>query len=283
MLLGAAQYLAATRNFDGTAVAIFQPAEEGRGGALAMLKDGLFDRFPVDEIYGQHNWPGLPAGHIGMAPGPVMAAADSFEINISGRGGHGAHPDHTVDPVLIAAHIITATQSIVARNISPIESAVVSICAMQGGRMNAFNVIPSEVKLIGTARSFSPEVRTLIETRLGELAEAIARGFGGSAKTIYNRKDPATVNHRAQYEFALQVALELVGEKRVAAQMQPSMGAEDFSFMVEAKPGCYVRIGQGGAEQGLHTVRYDFNDAVIPVGAGFLAALIERRMPLSAN
>jgi amidohydrolase len=282
MLLGAAQYLAATRKFDGTVYAIFQPAEEGRGGARAMLDDGLFERFPADEIYGQHNWPGLPAGHIGLSSGPMMAAADQVEVRITGRGGHGAHPHRTVDPVLIAAHIITAAQSIVSRNVAPIDTAVLSLCAVQAGRMDAFNVIPSEAKIIGTARAFKEEMQTQLETRLRELAESIARGFGGQAETVYIRKNPATINHRANYEYALQVARDLVGTERVTPEMPPSMGAEDFAFMLQAKPGCYTRLGQGGgADCWLHTSQYDFNDAVIPLGAGFLAALAERRMPHS--
>jgi hippurate hydrolase len=282
MLLGAARYLAETRNFDGTVYAIFQPAEEGRGGARAMLDDGLFERFPADEIYGQHNWPGLPAGHIGLTPGPMMAAADQVEIHITGRGGHGAHPHRTVDPVLIAAHIITAAQSIVSRNVAPIDAAVLSLCAVQAGRMDAFNVIPSDARIIGTARAFNPDMQTQLETRLRELADAIARGFGGQAETTYVRKNPATINHRANYEFALQVARDLVGADRVETDLPPSMGAEDFAFMLQVKPGCYARLGQGGgATAWIHTSRYDFHDAVIPLGAGFLAALAERRMPLA--
>jgi hippurate hydrolase len=280
MLLAAAQYLAATRNFDGTVYVIFQPGEEGYAGAKAMIDDGLFVRFPADEVYGQHNWPGLPAGHIGLNPGPMMAAADRVEITITGRGGHGAHPHLTIDPVLIAAHLITAAQSIVARNVAPLEAAVVSLCAVNSGNLDAFSVVPREAKISGTVRAFQHSVQEQIEMRLRELAVATARGFGGQAHVVYQRMYPATINHKPNYEFAATVAEELVGRERVTRNLPPSMGAEDFAFMLQVKPGCYVRLGQGGESRWLHSSRYDFNDAVIPLGAGFLAALAERRMPL---
>jgi hippurate hydrolase len=283
MLLGAAQYLAETRNFNGTVYLIFQPGEEGFGGAKVMIEDGLFERFPANEVYGQHNWPGLPAGHIGLNPGPMMAAADRIEITISGKGGHAAHPHLTVDPVLIAGHIITAAQSIVSRNVAPIDAAVVSLCAMQAGNMGAFSVLPREAKLIGTVRAFQHSIQDTIEQRLKTLVEATARAFGGEAAVRYERLYPATINHKPQYEFAVQVAEELVGRDHVARALAPSMGAEDFAFMLQVRPGCFVRLGQGGVDGGcwLHNSRYDFNDAVIPLGAGFLAALAERRMPLT--
>ncbi|MGE5338996.1 MAG: M20 aminoacylase family protein [Gemmatimonadota bacterium] len=284
MLLGAAQYLSATRSFDGTVYLIFQPGEEGYAGARAMIDDGLFTRFPADEVYGQHNWPGLPAGHIGLNPGPMMAAADRVEITITGRGGHGAHPHLTIDPVLIAAHLITAAQSIVARNVAPLEAAVVSLCAVSSGNLDAFSVVPREAKISGTVRAFQHSVQEQIEGRLRELAESVAAGFGGRAKVDYQRMYPATINHRPNYEFAATVAEELVGRERVVRNLPPSMGAEDFAFMLQAKPGCYARLGQGGGEgRWLHSTRYDFNDAVIPLGAGFLAALAERRMPLPTS
>jgi hippurate hydrolase len=284
MLLGAAQYLAASRNFDGTAYVIFQPGEEGYAGAKAMIDDGLFVRFPADEVYGQHNWPGLPPGHIGLNSGPMMAAADRVEITITGRGGHGAHPHLTIDPVLIAAHVITAAQSIVARNVAPLEAAVVSLCAVSSGNLDAFSVVPREAKISGTVRAFQHSVQEQIEARLRVLAESTARAFGGQAKVDYQRMYPATINHKPNYEFAAAVAEELVGRERVARMLPPSMGAEDFAFMLQVKPGCYARLGQGGAEGcWLHSTRYDFNDAVIPLGAGFLAALAERRMPLSPS
>jgi len=284
MLLAAAQYLAATRAFDGTVYLIFQPGEEGHAGAKAMIDDGLFTRFPADEVYALHNWPALPAGHIGLNPGPMMAAADRIEITISGRGGHAAHPHLTVDPVIIAAHIITAAQSIVSRNVAPIDAAVVSLCSLQAGHPGAFSVVPREAKLVGTVRSFQHSIQELIEKRLVELAQSTARAFGGEASVRYERIYPATINHAPQYEFAAKVAEELVGRERVARNLPPSMGAEDFAFMLHAKPGCYIRLGQGpaaGATGGtcwLHNTRYDFNDAVIPLGAGLLAALAERRL-----
>jgi len=285
MLLAAAEYLAAARNFDGTVYLIFQPGEEGFGGAKVMIDDGLFTRFPADEVYALHNWPGLPAGHIGLNPGPMMAAADRIEITIGGRGGHAAHPHLTVDPVLIAGHVITAVQSLVARNVAPIEPAVVSLCSLHTGHPGAFSVIPREAKLVGTVRAFQHSVQELIERRLAELVQGIAQSFGGTAEVKYERIYPATINHAPQYEHALQVAEALVGREHVVRQMPPSMGAEDFAFMLHARPGCYARLGQGGPEGGcwLHNSGYDFNDAVIPLGAGFLAALAERRMPLQAK
>ena len=285
MLLGAAQYLAATRNFDGTAYLIFQPAEEGFGGAKVMIDDGLFVRFPCDEVYALHNSPALPAGHIGLTPGPRMAAADRIEITIGGRGGHAAHPHLTVDPVLIAGHIITAAQSIVARNTAPIDAAVVSLCSLAAGNPGAFSVIPREATLVGTVRAFQHSIQEMIERRLSELVQSVARAFGGEATVNYERIYPATINHAPQYDHALQVAEELVGHERVARNLPPSMGAEDFAFMLQARPGCYARLGQGGVDGGcwLHSSRYDFNDAVIPLGAGYLAALAERRMPITTT
>ncbi|GAB4481198.1 MAG: M20 aminoacylase family protein [Burkholderiaceae bacterium] len=285
MLLAAGQYLAGTRAFDGTVYLIFQPGEEGHAGAKAMIDDGLFTRFPADEVYALHNWPALPAGHFGLNPGPMMAAADRIEITVSGRGGHAAHPHLAVDPVLIAAHIVTAVQSIVSRNVAPIDAAVVSLCSIQAGHPGAFSVVPREAKLVGTVRAFQHSIQELVERRLVELAQSTARAFGGDAEVRYERIYPATINHKPQYEFALKVAEELVGRDRVARNLPPSMGAEDFAFMLHAKPGCYIRLGQGpaagtgGGACWLHNTRYDFNDAVIPLGAGFLAALAERRLP----
>ena len=280
MLLGAARHLAATRNFAGRAVLIFQPGEEGFAGAQAMIDDGLFERFPVDEVYGQHNWPGLPAGTIGLNSGPMMAAADRVEITIRGRGGHGAHPHLTVDPVVVAAHIITAAQTIVARNVAPLEAAVVSLCSLQAGDPGAMSVVPGEARLVGTVRSFRSEVQDLIEARLRGLVMGVAEGFDAQATVHYTRLYPATINHAAQAEFAAVVAEELVGTERVVRDLPPSMGAEDFAFMLRARPGAYLRLGQGGAEGGcfLHNPQYDFNDAVIPLGAALLARLAERRL-----
>jgi len=281
MLLGAARYLAQTRRFDGTVILIFQPGEEGFAGAKAMIDDGLFDRFPVDAVYAMHNWPSMPPGTIGLNAGAMMAAADRFEITIQGRGGHGAHPYLAIDPVLVAGHIITAAQSLVARNVNPLDSAVLSICAMQAGDLGAFSVIPRQAQLIGTARTFKREVQDMLEERLGRLVESVALGFGATARLDYHRMYPATVNSAREARFAGDVAASLVGEDKVVRDLLPSMGAEDFSFMLQSKPGAYLRIGQGG-EGGcfLHSPRYDFNDDILPLGGAFLAGLAEQAMPL---
>lgn len=283
MLLGAARYLAATRNFDGTVHLIFQPGEEGFAGAKAMIDDGLFERFPCEQVFGMHNWPQMPVGRIGVNPGPMMAAADKVTITIDGRGGHGAHPHLAVDPVLVAGHIITAAQSVVARNVDPFESAVVSLCAMDAGDVGAMSVIPRQAKLVGTVRTFRADVQDMIEQRLKTLCESVALGFGASADVRYERIYPATINTAPEAAFAADVAASLVGEERVVRNMVPSMGAEDFSFMLQVRPGAYLRIGQGG-EGGcfLHNTRYDFNDEILPLGAALHASLAERAMPLSA-
>ena len=281
MLVGAARYLAQTRQFAGDAVLIFQPGEEGFAGAKAMIDDGLFDRFPVDAVYAMHNWPSMQPGCIGLNMGAMMAAADRIEITVNGRGGHGAHPYMAIDPVLVAAHIITAAQSLVSRNVNPLDSAVVSLCAMQAGDLGAFSVIPRQAKLMGTVRTFKREVQDLIEERLGRLAESVALGFGATASLDYKRVYPATINTPREAAFAADVAAGLVGEDRVVRELVPSMGAEDFSFMLQARPGAYLRIGQGG-EGGcfLHSTRYDFNDEILPLGSALLATLVERAMPL---
>jgi amidohydrolase len=281
MLVGAARYLAETRRFDGSAVLIFQPGEEGFAGAKAMIDDGLFDRFPVDAVYAMHNWPSLPAGHVGVNPGPMMAAADRIEIVVHGKGGHGAHPYLAVDPVLVAGHIITATQSIVARNVSPVDSAVISLCAMKAGDTGAFSVIPREARLVGTVRTFRPEVQDMVEERLARLVDSVAVAFGATASLHYQRTYPATVNSPEHASFAADVAAALVGEDHVVRQMPPSMGAEDFSFMLQVKPGAYLRLGQGGGAF-LHNPRYDFNDEVLPLGAALLAGLVEKSLPMTA-
>ncbi len=285
MLIGAARYLAETRRFAGTAVLIFQPGEEGYAGARAMIEDGLFDRFPVDSVYAMHNWPQMPAGHIGLNPGPMMAAADKFTITITGKGGHGAHAYQTIDPVLAAGHIITAAQSIVARNVRAVDSAVLSICAMQAGDVGAMSVIPGSATLVGTVRTFSPTVQDLMERRLTELSQQVAAAFGASASVHYERMYPATINTVAEARFAADVASSLVGDDKVLRQMDPSMGAEDFSFMLQAKPGAYLRLGQAAgstdAAYPLHNNRYDFNDEVLPLGAALHASLVEQAMPLA--
>ena len=283
MLLGAARYLAQTRNFHGTAYMIFQPGEEGYAGGKAMMEDGLFKRFPADEIYALHNWPGQPQGKIGVSPGPAMAAADKFNILIEGRGGHGAHAYMSIDPVVVAGHIITAVQAIVSRNVSAIDTAVISICSMNGGHPDAFSVIPRTVTLGGTVRTFKPEIQALVERRLKETCESIAVAFGAKATLTYERVYPATINTAKEAQFAARVAASLIGEDNVIPDLPPSMGAEDFSFMLQEKPGAYCRLGQSTSADPvfLHNTRYDFNDAVIPLGAGFLAALAEQAMPVS--
>ncbi len=284
MLLGAARRLAATREFDGTVHLIFQPGEEGFGGAQAMIDDGLFARFPCDAVYAMHNWPGLPAGTIAVRPGPIMAAADKVTITIDGRGGHGAHPYLAIDPVVVAAHIITAAQSIVSRNVNPIDSAVVSLCAVHAGHPQAMSVIPRQATIVGTVRTFRRETQDLVEARLGELCRSVAAGFGATAHVHYERVYPATVNTRAEALFGQDVAEELVGSEHVVPDLEPSMGAEDFSFMLQVRPGAYFRIGQGAGEPGcfLHNTRYDFNDAILPLGAALFTRLAERSMPITS-
>ena len=283
MLIGAARYLAETRNFDGTAVLIFQPGEEGFAGAKAMIDDGLFQRFPVEAVYAMHNWPGLKPGCFGIRHNAMMAAADRVTIEITGKGGHGAHPYLAVDPVLVAAHIITAAQSIVSRNVKPIDGAVLSLCAMQAGDLHAMSVIPGKATLVGTVRTFSHEVQDMVERRLNELCSAVALGFGATAAVHYERIYPATINTPRETDFAASVAETLVGPENVVRDMDPSMGAEDFSFMLQVKPGAYMRIGQGGEGSCmLHMSRYDFNDDILPLGSALHASLVEHAMPLAA-
>jgi hippurate hydrolase len=283
MLVGAARYLAETRNFDGTAVLVFQPGEEGFAGAKQMIEEGLFQRFPVEAIYAMHNWPAMKPGTVGINAGAMMAAADRITIEITGRGGHGAHAYLAIDPVLVAAHIITAVQSIVSRNVRPIDSAVISLCAMQAGDLQAMSVIPGKATLVGTVRTFQPEVQALIERRLAELCSAVALGLGATATVNYERIYPATVNTADEARFAGDVAEGLVGAEHVVRDMEPSMGAEDFAFMLQTKPGAYLRIGQGGEGSCfLHNSRYDFNDDILPLGSALHAGLIEQSMPLGA-
>lgn len=285
MLIGAARYLAETRRFDGTAVLIFQPGEEGFAGARVMVEDGLFDRFPVQSVYAMHNWPAMRPGTIGINMGPMMAAADRITIEVTGRGGHGAHAYLTVDPVLVAAHIITAVQSLVSRNVRPIDSAVVSICAMQAGDLGAMSVIPGKAVLVGTVRTFSSDVQDMVQQRLSELCSGVALGFGATATVHYERIYPATVNTEKEAAFAADVAQSLVGPDHVTRDLEPSMGAEDFSYMLQVKPGAYMRIGQGGTtgvgSTSLHNSRYDFNDDILPLGGALHASLVEQGMPLT--
>jgi len=272
MLLGAARYLTETRNFAGTAVMIFQPAEEGGGGAKAMIQDGLLERFGVEEVFGMHNYPGLPVGTFAIRPGPLMAAADRLIIEIEGKGGHAARPHLTIDTVLVGAQIINQIQSIVARNVDPLQAAVISMCVFQAGTTD--NVIPQTALLRGTARSFDPEVRDLLEERLHEVVEGTARLHGATAKLTYRRDYPVTRNHERQTAFAASVAGEVVGGAQVDSAVAPVMGAEDFSFMLEARPGAFIFVGNGDSA-GLHHPAYNFNDEVIPVGTSYWVRLVE--------
>ena len=276
MLLGAAKYLAETRRFAGTAVMIFQPAEEGGAGGKAMVDDGVMQRFGIEEVYGMHNFPGIPVGQYAIRPGPLMAAADHFSIEIEGRGGHAAKPHATIDPVLVGAQIVQALQAIVARNIDPLKSGVVSVTTFQAG--SAFNIIPQRARLIGTARSLEPAVRDLIERRMSEIVPSLAAAFGATATLKYDRNYPVTVNHREQTEKAIAVAQMVAGTGGVDPDTAPVMGGEDFSFMLEARPGAFIFLGNGDSP-GLHHPAYDFNDEAIPFGASYWAKLAETLMP----
>ena len=276
MLLGAARYLTETRNFAGTAVVIFQPAEEGGAGGKAMVQDGLMDRFRIEEVYGMHNYPGLPVGQFGLRPGPLMAAADRLTIEIEGRGGHAARPHISVDTVLVGAQIINQIQSIVSRNVDPLQAAVISICVFQAGTTD--NVIPQTALLRGTARSLTPEVRNLLEKRLHEVVTGTAQLYGATAKLTYKRDYPVTRNHERQAAFAAAVAAKVVGQERVDDRFAPVMGAEDFSFMLEARPGAFIFVGNGDSA-GLHHPAYDFNDETIPIGTSYWVKLVETALP----
>ena len=273
MLLGAARSLAFTRQFTGTVHFIFQPAEEGLAGARAMIEDGLFERFPCDEVYGMHNWPQLELGTASIRPGPVMAASDKIDIEVTGRGAHAAMPHRGVDPVAVSAHIITALQTIVSRGTDPQDAAVVSITAVHTG--STYNVIPGSAKLMGTCRSFRPETRERLEAEVERVATRVAEALGASATVKFTRGYPPTVNHPAATARFARAASSFLGAESVIADAAPSMGGEDFAFMLEEVPGSYLWLGQGGSFD-LHHPQYDFNDALLPVGASLWAELIER-------
>ena len=275
MLLGAARYLSEHRRFSGTAVFIFQPAEEGGAGGKAMVKDGMMDRFKIEEVYGMHNMPGLPLGHFAIRPGPMMAATDQFTIEIEGHGAHAARPHASVDPIVTGAAIVNALQSIVARNVDPLMSGVVSVTTFTAG--NTFNVIPQRAKITGTGRSLDPHVRDLIERRMREIVQNVAAAYGATAKFHYERNYPVTVNHPEQTEKAIEIARDVAGEKNVATDAPPVMGGEDFSYMLEARPGAFIFVGNGDTA-GLHHPAYDFNDAAISYGSSYWARLVERLM-----
>jgi len=282
MLLGAARYLAETRRFDGTAYLIFQPAEEGGGGGQVMVAEGLFERFPANEVYAVHNWPGLPPGQIAVRPGPVMAATDEVQVIVRGRGGHGAMPHLAIDPVVASAHLIAALQTVASRNVNPLDAVVVSVCSMETSQTGVFNVIPDFVRLVGTVRTFRPETRDLAEARVKEIVAGVAQALGCSGEVEYKRGYPATINSEREAQFAARVGERVFGKANVLTEHEPTMGGEDFSYMLQARPGAYVFLGQGGMQGGcfLHNPNYDFNDEVIPLGAGYLAALVEESLPL---
>ena len=274
MLLGAAKYLCETRNFDGTAVVIFQPAEEGGGGGKEMCDDGMMERFGIDEVYGMHNWPQMPVGQFAIRPGAFFAASDMFDIKITGKGGHAAKPQETIDPTVVASHLVLALQSIVSRNANPVDQMVVSVTSFETSS-TAFNVIPESVHLRGTVRTLSAEMRDLAERRLIELAEGTAAAFGASADAEFRRTYPVMSNSDTQTEFAAKVAKSVSGD---CADADLVMGGEDFSFMLEERPGAYILIGNGDTAA-VHNPNYNFNDDAIPAGCSWWAEIIEQGMP----
>ena len=276
LLLGAAKYLCETRNFDGTVVLLFQPAEEGGAGGKAMVDDGVMDRWGVQEVYGMHNQPGMAIGTFATCPGPMLAAADSVSILIEAKGGHAAKPHLAIDPVLIGSHIVVALQSIASRNVNPLDSAIVSMCMFHAG--TAGNVIAQTAELTGTARSLTPQVRDMLEKRIVEISEGTAKLFGGTAKAIYTRGYPVTRNHARQAAFAASVAAQVSGKDMVNDNVTPVMGGEDFSYMLESRPGAFVFFGNGNTAS-VHHPAYDFNDDAIPAGVSFWARLAETAMP----
>ncbi|WP_191085256.1 M20 aminoacylase family protein [Roseococcus microcysteis] len=275
MLLAAAKYLAATKNFNGTVNLIFQPGEEGAGGALAMLEDGLFTRFPCDAVYGIHNRPGMPLGEFGLRAGPMMAGVAFYDMVITGKGGHGARPEATNDPVVMGAAVVQALQSVVARNVPAAERAVLSVTRFDAGQ--AYNVIPNEVRLGGTVRAFSNEIMGLVESRMRAIGEGVAAGLGGSAVLDFRVITTPLVNDAAEAEALGDAAAALVGEGRLKREFPAVMGGEDFAYMLEKCPGAYIVCGNGDSAE-VHNPRFDFNDQAIPYGAGVLAAVVERKL-----
>jgi hippurate hydrolase len=274
MLLGAARYLAETRNFAGDAVVIFQPAEEGGAGAAAMIRDGLMDRFAIDQVYGMHNGPGIPIGSFAIRPGPIMAATDSIDIRIEGLGGHAARPHLCIDSVLVGAQLVTALQSIVSRTVDPLESAVVSMCEFHAG--NARNVIPQTAELKGTVRTLTAEVREMVEKRVREVVAGVAQMTGAKIELVYDRGYPVAVNHAVQTDVARRVAQEIAGDANVH-EIAPQMGAEDFAYMLEARPGAFIFCGNGDSA-GLHHPAYNFNDDAIVFGTSYWVKLVENTL-----
>jgi len=283
MLLGAAKYLAETKRFRGTVHFIFQPAEEGEGGARVMIEDGLFEMFPCEAVYAVHNMPGKEVGSFALRPGPMMAAYDSFEIRVQGRGSHAAMPHKGVDPIVAGAHIVTALQSIASRNLDPIESAVVSVTQFHGGDTN--NVIPDSVFLEGTTRSFKPEIRDWLEPTMRRIIDGVADAFGVECSFTYQRRYPPTINHETETTIAAGIAADVAGSANVDIDTAPVMGAEDFAFMLEQVPGCYAFIGNGAGEGVcmVHNPNYDFNDDILTVGATYFSRLVETVLPMNAD
>ncbi len=280
MLLGAARYLAETRNFDGTVHFIFQPAEEAGGGGEVMVKEGLFDRFPCDMVFGAHNDSTIPVGQMTAVPGAVCANTDDFRIRIKGRGGHAARPHRAIDPVVIGAQLVLGLQTLVARRVDPLDSAVLSTCMFHAG--TASNVIPDMAELTGTVRTLKAETREAMERMMRELVMSTAHGHGAEAEFSFNRGYPSVVNDPAAVERAALAGAKVLGETKVIRQRLPGMGGEDFAYMAQKVPGCFVRIGQAEGDKGaqpVHTVTYDFNDDVLPIGASLWATLVEQELP----
>jgi len=275
MLLGAAKYLAETRNFDGTAVVIFQPAEELGGGGLEMVKDGMMDRFGIQEVYGMHNMPGIPLGHFGIRPGAIMASADHIDITVTGKGGHAAKPHQCIDATVVAAHIVVAMQTIASRNVDPLKQVVVSICTVQTDSP-AHNVIPQVVKMRGTVRTMDPAVQDYVERRVREIAEGTALALGATVTVGYTRGYPPTVNAPENTDYAVAVAQAVSGQ--VDTDAAPQMGAEDFSYMLLERPGAYIFLGNGDTAM-VHHPAYNFDDNAIPFGSSWYAGMVEARMP----
>jgi len=280
MLLGAAKYLAVNKNFKGTVNFIFQPAEEGGAGGELMLQEGLFEKFPVDSVYGLHNWPGMEPGYFGVGAGPIMAAADVFDLTVFGRGGHAALPDQCVDPIVVASQIVSALQTIPSRNTHPVDSVVISVTQINAG--DTHNIIPDSVRMNGTVRTFLEETRSKMPTSILRVAEGVCSAFGATCELDYIRSYPATINSVRETEISAKAVVDLVGEEKIIRNPTPSMGSEDFSYMLQARPGCYVLLGIGsGKGIGgclLHSSRYDFNDEVLPIGASYWVTLVENEL-----
>ena len=279
MLLGAARYLAETRRFDGTVYFIFQPAEESEGGGELMVREGLFEQFAAEVVFGMHNWPGVPVGQFQLRTGPMMAGTNRFEITVTGRGAHAAMPHQGIDPVVAGSALVQALQTLTSRNLNPLDSAVVTVTQFHGG--DAWNVIPSEVVIRGTTRAFTPEIQDLLEDGMRRISDGVTAAHGCKVALRYERNYPPLVNSEREAQLAREVLESLVGAENVQWDCAPTMAGEDFAFMLQARPGCFVFIGNGPGQGGcmLHNPRYDFNDAILPLGASYWARLVERYLP----